>query len=272
MTLDEPRKPEFASWDSYAQFARRVRRSSRYVWSKEETAFLDTVLSTIGDRGGFLKEGSIFYRAQLGVDWQDQEDEEGNWIGEDVWAYGSSRMKPLSDRAREGRANAAGIPILYMGSCPETAVSEIRPWIGEEVSLSRCKLLRPLKTLDLSLGHGKSSFSGAVFGHVLGNKPLTAEAKEEAVWIDIDNAFSRPVRPTDDQADYAPTQILAELFRSHGYDAIGYKSQFGDDGERKGYNIAVFNPDDIEIVTGRPCKVNGIKVSFEQCGNEWYKS
>lgn len=124
-----------------------------------------------------------------------------------------------------------------------------------------------MKILDLTLGHGKSSFPFAV----LDGKPSTAAAKEKAVWIDIDNAFSRPVRLTHDQADYAPTQILAELFRSHGYQAIGCKSQFGDDGEKKGYNIAVFNPDDVEIITGAPCKISSIKVAYEQSGNEWFK-
>jgi len=94
MTLDEPRKPEFASWDSYTQFARRVRRINRYLWGDQETAFLDTVLATICNRDGMLKEGTVLYRAQLGVDWQDLEDEEGNWLGENVRAYGSSRMKP----------------------------------------------------------------------------------------------------------------------------------------------------------------------------------
>lgn len=173
----------------------------------------------------------------------------------------------MIDRAKEGRANAAGIPVLYLGSCAETAVSEIRPWIGEDVSLSRCKLLRPLKTLDLTLGHGKSTFQFAVSA----DKPLAAEEKEKAVWIDIDNAFSRPVRLTDDQADYAPTRILAEFFRSHGYEAIGYKSHFGDNGKIKGYNIAVFNPDNVEIVTGAPCEVHSIKVEFKQNGNEWFK-
>ncbi|CAO1654921.1 RES family NAD+ phosphorylase [Parasphingorhabdus sp. NYA22] len=267
MILDEPHKPEFAAWNSYFQFSQRVRQRSRYVWGEKVDAFLDTVLATIRNRGGNLNEGTVFYRAQLGVNWQNLIDDEDNWIGEDVWAHGSSRMKPLADRAKEGRANAVGIPVLYMGSCAETAVSEIRPWIGEEVSLSQCKLLRPLKTLDLTLGHGKSSSSFAF----LGDKPLSAEEKEKAVWIDIDNAFSRPVRLTDDQADYAPTQILAELFRSHGYDAIGYKSQFGDDGDKKGYNIAVFNPDDVEIVTGAPCEVTSIKVGFQQNGNEWFR-
>ena len=216
MELDDPLKPEFAYWNSYTRFSRQVRRQNRYVWGAEVTAFLDTVLGTVGKREGILKEGAVFFRAQLGVDWQERKDDEGNWIGEDVWAHGSSRMMPLADRAKEGRANSVGIPVLYMGSCAETAVSEVRPWIGQEVSLSRCKLLRPLKTLDLTLGHGKSSYFSAGFGVFLDTVKPTAKEKEKAVWIDIDNAFSRPVRLTDDQADYAPTQILAELFRSHG--------------------------------------------------------
>ena len=98
MILDEPMKPEFGSWNSYSQFARRVRQKNRYVWGDKETAFLGTVLATIRKRDGILNEGTVFYRAQLGVDWQDLKDEEGNLIGEDVRAYGSSRMKPLELR------------------------------------------------------------------------------------------------------------------------------------------------------------------------------
>ena len=270
MELDDPQKPEFAYWDSYTRFARYVRKQRRYVWGSEVNAFLDTVLATSTKRQGVLNQGTLFYRAQLGVEWYNMTDDEGNWIGEDVCAHGSARMKPLLDRAKEGRANPAGIPVLYAGSCPETAISEVRPWIGEEVSLSRCKLLRPLRTLDLTLGHGKSAIQGPVFGHILGGKSLTTEEKEAAVWIEIDNAFSRPVRLSDDQADYVPTQILVEFFRHQGFEAIGYKSQFGDDGERKGYNIAIFNPDDVHIQTGAPYRVDSIKVAFSQTGNEWF--
>ncbi|MEX6396516.1 RES family NAD+ phosphorylase [Providencia hangzhouensis] len=78
------------------------------------------------------------------------------------------------------------------------------------------------------------SLSGPIFSYILGVKELTAQQKEKAVWTDIDNAFSTPVTRSDDKANYAPTQILAELFRSAGYDAIAYKSHFGDEG----YNIA----------------------------------
>lgn len=269
---DDPGKPEFAFWDSYSKFARHVRFSSRFVWGDVERAFLETVLATIRDRDLELKAGLPLYRAQRGVDWVEEKDENGNWLSEDVWGYGSSRMKPLTDRAKEGRANPTGIPVLYMGSTVETAVSESRPWVGAELSVALCKVLRPLKTLDLTLGHGKSSFAGAVFSHVMGGQALSAEEKERAVWIEIDNAFSQPVTVSDDRADYAPTQILAELFRNHGYDAIGYKSLFGDGGERKGYNIAVFDLDAVEIVSCAPYRVSSIKVEAEQFGNPWSRA
>ena len=43
--------------------------------------------------------------------------------------------------------------------------------------------------------------------------------------------------------DYVPTQVIAELYKSEGYDGIAYKRAFGDDG----YNIAVFNLDDARV-------------------------
>jgi hypothetical protein len=99
---------EFAHWDS--RFARHVRFKSRYVLGADERTFLDTVLATIRKRDGELKCGHTLYRAQRGVDWVEQTDEEGNWIGEGIWGFGASRMKPLADRAREGRAKPTGIP------------------------------------------------------------------------------------------------------------------------------------------------------------------
>lgn len=199
------------------------------------------------------------------MDWQNRTDDEGNWIGEAIWGYGAKWMKPLVDRAREGRANPTGIPFLYVGSAIETAISEVRPWVGAE-----CRLLRPLRTLDLTLGHGNSSFVG--FQAVIGGSPVSSADKEKAVWIDIDNAFSRPVTVSDDRADYAPTQILTELFRSHGYDGICYKSQFGDNEKRKGYNIAIFDPDAAEIAACTPYRVDSIKVYATQTDNAWSRT
>ena len=269
MEYDDPVAPEFASWQSYHHFAERVRHSNRYVWDQAVQSFLDTVVATIQQRDQILGEGSIWFRAQQGVEWHEDKDDDGESMGEFISGYGADRMKPLPRRAKEGRANPSGIPVLYLGSTVETAVSEVRPWIGAQVSVARCRILKPLRTLDLSLAHGQSSFAGAVFEHMMGGRELTAAEKKTAVWTEIDNAFSRPVTLSDDQADYVPTQILTELFRAQGYDAIAYKSQFG---KEKGYNIAVFDPDAVDVVTCAPYQVDAIQVECSQIGNDWYRA
>ena len=146
-------------------------------------------------------------------------------------------------------------------------ISEIRPWVGAEVSVAQLKLKRKLRALDLSRGHGKSHLN-LVLRHILKGTPMSAEEKEKAVWISIDNAFSQPVTRSDDMADYVPTQILAEVFRNAGYDAIGYKSQFGE----KGLNIVLFNPGDADVINCAPYQVTGLEVSFKEIGNRWYRA
>ncbi|WP_326492288.1 RES family NAD+ phosphorylase [Rhizobium leguminosarum] len=107
-----------------------------------------------------------------------------------------------------------------------------------------------------------------ILGHILNGTPMSLEEKERAVWISIDNAFSQPVTRSDDMADYVPTQILAEVFKNAGYDAIGYKSQFGE----KGLNIVLFNPDDADVINCAPYRVTGLEVSFKEIGNRWYRA
>lgn len=269
MLLDDPEKPEFASWDRYQWFERKILHSRRFVWGNKVASFLDTVLATIGDREVGLPKDMILYRAQLGTDWIDLTDDEGQASGgEEPTGYDAERMKPRLTRAMEGRANPAGVPVLYLGTTEQTAISEVRPWIGATASVAQFKTLRTLKALDLSRGHGKSSFVGAVFSHMMGGTEPTADEKEKAVWIDIDNAFSKPLTKSDDSADYAPTQILAELFRNARYDAVIFKSQFGE----KGFNIVLFDVADADAINCAPYEVTKIEVSFQEIGNRWYSS
>jgi hypothetical protein len=267
MSSGDQKNVEFASGRSYLSFARSVLRSRRYVMEDKELRFLEAVLATVPEREKELVKGRLFYRAQLGVDWRELTDEEGNFIGEEVLGYGSARMKPLADRAREGRANSTGIPSLYVADTIETAISEVRPWLDAEISVATCRLTRPLRTLDLSVGYGQSSSTAPILKHALGGPEPTREEKKAAVWIDIDNAFSKPVTASDDKADYAPTQILTELFKSAGYEAIAYKSHFGDDEKKTGHNLAIFDLDAIEIVSCSPFSIKSINVEAKQTGN-----
>ena len=92
MKVDDPKEPEFASWRSYLKFARRVRQTRRYVWQIEVQAFLDTVRATLKDRDVKIPVGTIFYRAQEGIDYESVVGDDGNVIGEEAHGFGAVRM------------------------------------------------------------------------------------------------------------------------------------------------------------------------------------
>lgn len=261
MSFDDPHRPEFASWKSYRSFERKVLRSTRFVWDKEIQAFLDTVVATIKDRDYILAPNRILYRAQLGAEREPADFGSETETYQEVYPYRHERMKPLPGRAFEGRANPAGIPVLYTASTLGTAISEVRPWIGSEVSVARCRPVRNLKVLNLSVNHGGKPFAGVSFDHLMSGTEPSASERCTAVWTEIDNAFSIPASRSGDSSDYAPTQILAELFRSVGYDGIAYKSNF--DGNH-GFNIVLFSLDYVNIVDCDVYEVKNIAVNFEK--------
>lgn len=187
--MDDPQVPEFSSWDSYRAFSQRVRHKHRYVHSPEMLSFTNTVLATIRDRNVSIREGKVLFRAQLGVDLMPMQDEDGHEVGEEPVGYGAARMKPRPNRAVEGRANPAGIPVLYLGTTEETAIAEVRPWIGAEVSVAQFRTLKDLRAVDLSRGHSLSPFSAVGISHLLGEETPDGQTKERAVWIEIDNAW-----------------------------------------------------------------------------------
>ena len=267
--VDDPQTPEFASWKSYRKFEERVIRYRRHIWDRAIGAFLDTVMRTSQNRAAEIPKGIILWRAQLGVDYVPFRDASGEEAGEEPMGLSGTRMQPIAEYTREGRANSSGIPVLYLASTERTAISEVRPWVGSEVSVAQFRVTRPLNAIDLTPGHGKPSWSGLTLNQLWGKEEVNAEDKAKAVWNDIDNAFSKPVTLHDERENYVPTRILAELFREAGYDAIVYRSQFGQDG-RDGFNIAVFKLEDAEILNCAPYSVESIEVNFKDSGHRWY--
>src|SRR5262249_30685866 len=147
----------------------------------------------------------------------------------------ASRMKPRPNRAPEGRINPKGIPCLYLSTTPNAAMSEVRPWIGSLVSVARFETVRALTVVKCSLL--QDQYWTLRFGRRPLGEPTPENEIDDIVWAGIDYAFAEPVTPTDDTAEYAATQTIAELFRSNGYDGIEYKSAFGTDA----FSIALFD-------------------------------
>ena len=248
---------KFKSWNSYRNFASRVRRKTHYIRTPEDDDFLREVLRTSKSRIRDLPAGSGLWRAQLGHDWRPHY--EGNLhVGDLPAQYPPDRMKPLQDRATEGRANPKGIPVLYLSTRKKTAMSEVRPWLSSLVSCAHLSTTRDLKIVDFSVYHRSSL--------MLYLREPPAPEREAAVWRQIDRAFSEPTTTSDDTADYVPTQVIAELFKNEGYDGIAYKSAFG----KKGYNIVLFDPADAKLTSCALFEAKSLKFSFEQSGNPYW--
>jgi len=217
----------FPSWRSYREFQREVMQDWRYLHRSSARAFLDRLARQAHDRVSGVKEGHGFCRAQVAHGFRYEE-----MIDEEVEAAAPpSRMRPLPRRATEGRLNPKGIPCLYVATDKHTAVAEVRPWIGSKVTLAYFRTERPLRLVDCTRDMESHIF-------YFEGEP-SAEARNTAVWADLGRALQEPVLRDDAIAEYAPTQVIGELFRSEGFDGVAYRTAFGRDADR--FSVALFD-------------------------------
>ncbi len=165
-------------------------------------------------------------------------------------------MKPQNYVAQEGRVNPRGIPCLYAATNKETAVAEVRPWLGALVSVAQLTPQKSLRLVNCSEGH-ESKFD-------LYLEEPSHEIREQAVWRAIGRAFSEPVSPDPGVAEYAPTQVLAEHFKRHGYDGVIYRSNLG-----AGYNIATFDINALEVIDVRLYPVKAVRYEIGEVQNSY---
>lgn len=243
---------EFKSWLSYWEFHCAITQHTRYVHGPEVQQFLGAVLATHQTRVEPIPAGTVLWRAQLGYElwhW----DEGGDQTGEVPVPFKPKRMKPNPSCAREGRVNPKGIAYLYLATERDTALAEVRPWIGSMISVGKFRVKRKLAIVNCTTDEKSRR---------LFTEEPTAQQRETAVWYDIDEAFARPVDLSDDGADYVPTQVLAELFKVNGCDGVAYRSSLG-----KGHNIALFDLDMADLVHRMLFEVRDICFDFHEVGN-----
>jgi RES domain-containing protein len=199
----------------------------------------------MGPRIFGVPKGEKFWRAQL--------HEPNQKIWEVKEPFSAERMKPLST-CKEGRINPKNIPCLYLAMDEETAMSEVRPWIGAIGTLAEF-----VTEKELNLIHCAGTISTGTplwFAH-LPKEPPPAE-RERYIWTTLNAAFSEPISPTDSTADYAPTQVLAEVFKDAGYDGIMYGSSVG-----AGTNVALFDLEAARVIHRKLFQTTKLSYEFD---------
>lgn len=139
---------------------------------------------------------------------------------------------PPAEVATHGRANPAGIPVLYLASNPDTAVAEIRPHVGESVSVATFET-HNLRVVDLR------NPRQTVSPFLLGDPDAVLQMLSDVGLMEtLGHQLTRPVSSDRAAYEYAPSQFLCELIKSTGFDGVVYKS-----GLAAGSNLVIFNPD-----------------------------
>ncbi len=142
---------------------------------------------------------------------------------------------PPAKYARAGRASPVGIPHLYLALEVETCIQESRATQHNFVTVAKFEVAESLEVLNLR------DFV-----------PLDPFAIEEnaAAQLDADRTIERlgyelqrPVRPTDDEVEYIPTQYLSGLVKSLEFDGILYASSLREGGT----NLVLFSDTKVHI-------------------------
>jgi hypothetical protein len=258
---------EFDSLDSYQHFQLSVRRKRRFVHSDQTREFLDTVIETSRSRVRRLKTGSILFRAQRGSRWTTElTGEDGEEVDVEV-AFSPDRMVPKAESVGDGRVNPSRIPCLYLANNKNTAMAEVRPWIGSRVSLAQFKVIRDCHIVDCSLDTEQSIYLHVIdIENPIDTPEPDAATKEAGVWGDINHALSEPMNSDDPYSDYIPTQVISEAFKNHGYDGIVYKSSL----DEKGRNIALFDVAAAELINCGLYETKAVSFEFEHTDNPYF--
>ena len=177
--------------------------------------------------------------------------------------FGADIGAPPDDKAKPGRANRKGYPVLYCAEEEATAVAEVRPARGLFVSVAKVQIDRPLRILDLVKGHppiNPFEESPYLYSH------LAYDVELLDLLDSFGNELAGPLRRTDDPRDYLPCQRLSELVHGFGFDGIRYPSAMNSGGA----NVVLFDPSVATILNSKLVEVRNLKIEYiERPPSSW---
>jgi hypothetical protein len=212
------------------EFAESIKWKRRFIPEKSAGVLTDPkdwLPQYLDEIAYFTSPTDSYYRARLGGI------EEHHTVTKPFSAL--EMGVPPRTKATAGRANPAGIPYLYVAEKELTAVSEIRPFLGGQVTVARVTPRTSLQVVDLT----KVSAVDSPFGH----PNLQMALEKHALLSILNRELSKPINPALAEIDYVPTQYLAEVILNSHYDGIRYKSAM----HRGGHNVVFFNHKDLQI-------------------------
>ena len=209
-------------------------------WSKFEAALSDNETLSGHEYLTALVEDTLLHTAEVTGSWAIYRARIMPHAPRRDWTepliHGLMTAPPAGAAAVAGRANYAGDPHFYGALDAETAVAEVRPWIGARVTVARFEAGQPLTLVNLA-----ATISRLELG------PL-------AVWAGF--MFGLPMHRDDGKA-YLGTQALAKRLRECGADGVLYQSAM----RPTGVNAVLFKHRQLRCVSRQLHEVTDVAVT-----------
>jgi hypothetical protein len=229
----------------YERIATRLANENYF---EVETEFAKMLAKIENGINGFLPANAILFRARIGIAKRFMRDL-GGWTAETVFQpfMGDEIGAPPPTKAIPGRLNRGGVSFLYLSTDETTAAAEVRPHPGHHVSIAAFRSLKEIRLADfgaIDIADFSASDARLAIFH-LGHT--------------ISREISLPITP-EDRHKFSVTQLVADLIRRQGYDAIRFPSSVA-----SGSNICVFQPNlfATEPASGKVVCVKGLKYEID---------
>lgn len=209
------------------EFRQNIKHEHRFINSLPLE--IEALFKEKSKNSKILEKGEIFYRARIGSGDKN--------VSIPFDANLSDMGMPPLDMVRMGRANPDGIRYLYLANRKETALAEVRPWCGAEVTIGDFELMDNILSMDFSYSSQMSLFK------VINSDQSETVMSEIAFFNNLSDEMSKPISPNESYLEYIPTQFITEVIKSVGYEGMIFNSSLSD-----GLNVVLFSQDRINIV------------------------
>lgn len=199
-----------------------------------------------------IPQGAILFRARIFDKNLDLENNRGVNSAFRGYDKENSFVPPNPALVGEGRANPANIVYLYTASDEYTAIAEVNPNLGEDVSVAKIKVKEDLFLLNL-----------AKFGNI-----FEEMEEEEMCWLrafisEVGSIFQTPYR---NKYDYLFCQYISELAKNMKLDGITFCSSklWADMFDDSGINFTIFNYDKCEAISSKLVMITNIGIDYQE--------
>jgi hypothetical protein len=223
----------------WQKFVVDLKFNNRFTLTGEVNEFVEQIIKyAMHHKTVHLPRDTLLYRARIN----------DISIDNDNDSFALDKMSaPPAHLAGHGRLNPKGIPYLYLASNRITAISEVRPWVGCDLTVAEFSLADDCNLVNFSIKH---------FVNKLESKQFVGS---EITWRQfITWMFSAPFDPRDDTA-YIPTQFLAERIKSAHFAGIIYDSALNADG----YNVTLFDVKKANAVRREKARVTVVEIEAQ---------